>query len=420
MTKKSSRMNKLVSRLKQQALKEVSSVKKQVKNSAKKMASEAITGVMSTAMGSLPPPLRSGATEVANRIIKLWGSGDYHLGPEPRSNTLLKPSNSITVLGNDVRIRHREFIGEVSNVGTTSPFLLTNNVPVNAGLASSFPFLAQLAANYENYSFKGLVFEYVSTVSPYQTTNMGSVILSWQDNPDASPYSSKIVMENSEGAVSGRPDQSILYGVECANPRFNSFLTRTGTTTKDLGIFDFGIFQVATQSTIAGVLGEIWVSYDVVLSKPRLYSTPATTFVVWNTPTGATKDLLFSTTAPTKTYSSGRMSINFDTATSKITLGGTAPGDIISVAVLWAGTTLSGAYGPTVTGLTLVTSTYLGNAFFGTMYNSTTSGQCTLVYSVNNTVTPSTQPTIIGAVAAAASVTSVSVEISLLPSSILL
>lgn len=240
-------------------------------------------GFAGTSLGGAfggPPGAMAGAAAgrlLASRFSKLIGSGDYATNiSDIASNSLVRSSGaseyaSFSDSKTSVRLRHREYLQDVF-AGGGSTFA---NTPfqVNPGLSNSFPFLAQLAGNFEEYHMHGLVFEYVSTTSPYNAGSaMGSVVMAMAYNANSPAFTSKPQMENSDFAISARPDKSMIYGVECANNASANYYVRTGATSLPLTTTDIGSFQIATQTPIlAGTtLGELWVSYDVELFRPKI------------------------------------------------------------------------------------------------------------------------------------------------------
>jgi len=220
---------------------------------------------------------------LARRLSKIVGSGDYTVNDTPVFNSLIGkkdfPATTATTFGDGgFRIKNREYLGELKNGGTANTFY-SSTYTINAGLLG--PLLSQLAANYEEYKVHGLVFEFHSTTSPYLSTSaMGSIIMSMLYNPAAPPFTSKVNMANSEHAITFRPDESGVYGVECEKSRTDNFLVRVDNTVgAGNPIYDFGVFTIATQlaaSAYANMqLGEIWVSYDIELMKPRLSTSPS-------------------------------------------------------------------------------------------------------------------------------------------------
>lgn len=255
-------------------LKTVGNALKPVAREAILNAGSALGGLAGSRLGSSAGGARVGRT-LAAKISKMFGCGDYVVNEKPVANSLISGNaNAYASFGNNgqsVRIQHREYLFDLTQGAVAGAF--TNvTMPVNPGLFASFPYLAPIAANFEEYRINGLVFEYVSTTSPYLAGGaMGSVVLAMQYNPLASAFSSKVQMENSDFAISARPDQSMVYGVECASNMQNMYLVRQGGTTAPLTSTDMGIMQFAIQSPIAAgvVLGEVWVSYDIELMRPK-------------------------------------------------------------------------------------------------------------------------------------------------------
>jgi hypothetical protein len=218
---------------------------------------------------------------LGNKLARLVGCGDYQLANDTAVNALIQgrgpaPTDvgaSFSSTADIVRIRHREYVSDVITGAVAGAFNNTA-IPVNPGLVQSFPYLANIAQNFEEYRFRGLVFEFVSSTSPYlASAAMGTLVVSMEYNPVAPPFTNKPQMENSDYAVSARFDRNLMYGVECKQFTQNSYLTRYQTATP-LTAYDSGLFQVATVpgSTfpVNSVVGELWVSYDVELSRPRI------------------------------------------------------------------------------------------------------------------------------------------------------
>lgn len=205
------------------------------------------------------------------KISKLIGSGDYISNDGTRSNSLMKgggdPYASFDSSKKGVRITHREFLQDVISPGTTFNI---ESYPINPGLPFSFPYLANIALNFEEYRVNGLVYEFISTATPYSTvSNMGSVIVTCEYNTANNDYTSKTQMENSDFAVSGAPYRNLVYGVECEKNWSNNLFVRSGASTLNGPLTDLGTFFIATNAVQAGTIGELWVSYDIEFSRPR-------------------------------------------------------------------------------------------------------------------------------------------------------
>lgn len=266
-------------------------------------------GMISPAAAVMGARIGSG---VAERISRLIGSGDYAIAETPVVNSLFKGSrgsgpNTQSTFGDaSIRMRHREYIQDIIAPSTATNFSIAK-FHLNPGLTGFAPLISQIAANYEEYIVHGLVYEFKSGTSPYLSTSaMGTCVMAVEFNPDSPDYQSKLQIENSECAISFRPDQSAIYGVECARNRTSNFLVRNDNRTTNLPSYDFGKMYFATalgsSSYNNAVLGELWVSYDIELIKPRLskliggnLKISSSTGVVAATPIGTTRSITFAT-----------------------------------------------------------------------------------------------------------------------------
>ena len=234
----------------------------------------------SAAGGALGGPVGGIAGGVLGGVLsKLTGFGDYAV----KMNSLVnlaegQPVPTFENLQNATVVSHREFISDVTN-GSTVNFNLSA-FPINPGIGLTFPWLAQIAASYDQYRFLGLVFEFKSAYSDGTSGPLGSVIMSTEyDSLDAN-YADKLKMENAQYTTTGKPTQDLVHPVEC-DPRvmpLNVMNIRNGPVgaNDDLRFYDLGKFQLATQGQIpsTGVIGELWVSYEVALFKPQISPLP--------------------------------------------------------------------------------------------------------------------------------------------------
>lgn len=166
---------------------------------------------------------------------------------------------------------HREYIGDV--IGTSD--FNVSAYPINPAVAKTFPFLSRIASLFEEYDFEGLVFQYVTTSGMVGSVSpaLGAVIMATDYDSYAPNFVTKQQMESYEGAISTVACENTAHGVECARNEKHSrnLYTRTGPYSGSLLDYDFGKFQIATKGMPTDtVVGELWVTYDVVLLKPRL------------------------------------------------------------------------------------------------------------------------------------------------------
>jgi len=202
------------------------------------------------------------------------GFGDYQVN----GNSLMK-GDSVPAVRNTpggMIIRHREYIADIyANSGFYNTVF-----DINPGLGGVFPWLADIANCFEEYRFRGLIFEFKSmsadNVLSTTTTStaLGTVIMATQYNSLQANFTDKRTMENYEFANSAKPSVSFIHPVECqANLDANTHLyVRQGPFTGDQRLYDIGQFQVAVQGMAfnGGVIGEIWCSYEIEFFKPKI------------------------------------------------------------------------------------------------------------------------------------------------------
>lgn len=229
-------------------------------------AGELLGGLAHTALGGLASSL-------------ITGLGDYKV----KKNVLLSPEPPIMIndsVRGGVLIRHREFLQDIITSSTIGAFNL-DSFPVNVAMERTFPFLSQIAANYEQYSLEGCLFEFRSmSADALNSTNtaLGSVIMaSNYDSLDVN-FTSKSEMENYEFGMSCKPSMNMMHPIECA-PRQTSITelyTRNGSApaNSDLRLYDWCNTQIATVGFQAASvnIGELWITYQVRLLKPKLFA----------------------------------------------------------------------------------------------------------------------------------------------------
>lgn len=259
----------------------------------------------------------------------LKGVGDYApLGIMPKHNSFMRAllSNGPPAIQNTRMrtfvVRHREYLGDVVT-GATGAFNITT-FPINPGMAVTFPWLAQLAQNFEQYRINGMVFEFKSTsADALNSTNtaLGTVVMATEYNSDSDPFTTKQQMENHEFANSCRQSCSMLHAIEC-KPSLTSIselYTRTTAPAagQDLRLYDLGQFSIATvgQQGSSVNIGELWCSYEIELLKPQL---PDVSAIVgtdhFYSATGVSTSAYFGTTTTTQADGIG-CSVSTDTIT---------------------------------------------------------------------------------------------------------
>jgi hypothetical protein len=205
-------------------------------------------------------------------IARLTGMGKYVV----KRNTLSEGASSATfaTVNDGVVMRHREFLGNVSG----SVLFETKSYSINPGIRRSFPYLSQLACYFEEYEIAGIVYQYVPTSGMVTSVSpaLGSVIMATQYDAYDPVFPTKQDMESYMYATSCVPFTPNVHVLECdpSTRTRRGYFTRSGQTPPgSLLDYDFGNFTIATEGfPSVYVCGELWVSYDIRLRKPRINS----------------------------------------------------------------------------------------------------------------------------------------------------
>lgn len=258
------------------------------------------------------------------QLSKWLGAGDYTLS----SNSLVeKAAKGVPMMHfNDEStiIRHREYIGEVVT-GAANTFSAAT-FQINPGLSATFPWLSGIAQQYQEYSFKGLVFHYVSTSGDSvgsTTTSLPVVMMATQYKGNSTTFTDKVSLLNSHFASDARASEDFCHPVEC-DPRENPFNVQyvrgaAPPVGDDIMMYDLGKFTIATTGSQAAnvTVGELWATYEVELKKP-LATEVSNTYseTAFLTRTGATNSAFFGTAGAGGTIDN--IGITFPSATTML------------------------------------------------------------------------------------------------------
>lgn len=234
-------------------------------------------GLAASSVG-LPPKVGTFlGGKIGHLVEHITGFGDYTI----ENNSIMEGGLTPPQIVNSVDrggyiVRHREYICDL----TASTSFNCQTFPVNPGIPSIFPWLSQVASSYEEYEFRGLMFEFKSLssdalLSSATSTALGFVAMATQYNPTNPPFSDKKLLENYEYSNSRKPSECFIHPVECKR-RLNvdtHLYIRTGSVPsgEDPKFYDLGVLNVAVGGCQAsgGVLGELWVTYEVELFHPK-------------------------------------------------------------------------------------------------------------------------------------------------------
>lgn len=234
--------------------------------------------LMKSGLGALGGMLGPAGALVGSSLgdwgANILGMGDY----EVKNNTIME-GNGVPNMHKSNRgivISHKEFLGDI-----TGSIAFQNRVyTINPGSSITFPWLSNIAAMFQSYRIKGLIFEFVSTSADALNsvnTALGTVVMATQYNVALPQFVNKAEMEQYEYSVSGRPSRNLIHCVEC-DPSLqvmDHLFTRTGSipSGQDYQFYDWGTFQFATVGMqAAATIGELWVSYEIEFLKPRIPS----------------------------------------------------------------------------------------------------------------------------------------------------
>ena len=213
----------------------------------------------------------------------LTGVGDYKV-----KKNVLMAGNLPTMVniphGGGVIVRFQEYITDIqTGIGPNSAFT-QQSYQLNPGSTATFPWLSQIAQNFEEYEFEGVVFGFKSTsADALNSTNtaLGTVMLATQYDVNDAVFSSKSEMLNYEFSQSIKPSESTMHMIECARsqtPITNLYVLPTGAqipVNSDPRFYNLGRFTIATQGfqNVTPVnIGELHVTYQVRLMKPKLFT----------------------------------------------------------------------------------------------------------------------------------------------------
>lgn len=171
--------------------------------------------------------------------------------------------------GGRTRVAHREYLGDV--VGSVG-FAIAKTLPINPGLSASFPWLANIARQYESYYVRSLNFEYETQES---TATAGTVMLAVDYDPTDPAPTSKMELLSYKGAV--RTPGWAPVKLHCTMPEMvvhgaGKFVRYVPLAPGlDAKMYDAGNLYVATQG-FAGptAAGELYVSYVIDFMTPQL------------------------------------------------------------------------------------------------------------------------------------------------------
>lgn len=351
--------------------------KKEKKRMRRELAHE-LTGTSKESWWS--PIVNAGADLIPKLLPLLIGMGDYTEEDVPITKADMPESNSLLAgasggacgtqvpymhkKGDKVRVQHREYVGDIYS--TTSSFSLTS-FPLNPGMEELFPWLAPLANCFTYYKLMGMVVDFVSQGTDYaNVAGLGYVGYATQYNPLAADFANKKEFMNYQFANAVKPSCNMTHWVECKpgdipDPERT---VRAGVipANADLRLYDHGkvFLAVGGNPTSGGIIGMMWVSYDVEFYLPKVGggSSGVIDFGHWQRDGVTAANPLGANAIST----SVRNTINWTFSPTVITVPGGTYG-IYGVYLLWRGTASPGNVAPGLSVSAGVTTTFSQGGF---------------------------------------------------------
>lgn len=239
-----------------------------------------IGGALGGALGGFIPVPGASAVgswlgnKAGGLLSSLWGSGDYSV----KTNSLILDGKPVEgVRADSVTIRNTEYLGAVT-VAAGGTFAPTGYI-INPGSAATFPWLSTLARCYEEWKPNGILFRFKTTASTNSTsTNLGSIAMATEYDVYDSAPGTKVEMLQMFASTTSSVSQDLVFGVEC-DPRYNPrgiyfILPPDGTMQGSNRDYLLGTtYVVANEASTAGIVGELWIDYDITFSKAQAPTT---------------------------------------------------------------------------------------------------------------------------------------------------
>jgi hypothetical protein len=167
-----------------------------------------------------------------------------------------------------VVVKHSELLG---NVWGTDLFSINATVPMNPGVGSTFPWLSQIARNFEMYKFRKLRVRYVPRCA---TTQTGGLYLAVDPKSSDSPPTSEVIMGSYSVMIEDAPWKEMVLDVpsDVLDASKYKYIRTTTLGVNDVAsLYDIGRFYVGVVGFGGNfVAGKVFFEYEVELHRPAL------------------------------------------------------------------------------------------------------------------------------------------------------
>ena len=171
-------------------------------------------------------------------------------------------------------VEETEYIAEI--VPTAFPNFSVQTFPVNPGQGGTFPWLSNIARNFEKYEFEMLEFIYKREVSEFAANGQaGKVIMAFDPDAADPAFHNKQQMEDNDPHTDCMPCENMVMRVplDMLQRLNDAHFVRPGLQPAgtDIKTYDVGNLYVACQGTAANTaVGELHVHYRLRLRQPVL------------------------------------------------------------------------------------------------------------------------------------------------------
>lgn len=213
-------------------------------------------------------------------VRKIFGTGDYEIQNqnqgEIKSNSLVAGS-SIPVMHSSNAGASEYFFHEfITNVNMTTAFNVTS-YPIDIASSITFPWISQIAQNYQQWELVGCIFflrSLSSNTAIAPTQGMGSVFGSVRYDVASEAPTSKSEILNSMFSSSAKPSENQALPVECDKKMTIVSplkVAAIGAIPVDYQFYRMGYLDIATEGAPNDYPDalELHVTYHVRLLKPR-------------------------------------------------------------------------------------------------------------------------------------------------------
>lgn len=215
--------------------------------------------------------MRKKEVKAKNQKKKGVPGGERKMAVPAAYGSVIQVGQPVINGSNSITIKHTEYLDDVNSLASFSVNPDVQVYALNPGLITSFPWLGNMAAGYEQYRFKKLAFRYRARSG---TGTAGTIYFSTQLDSADPDFASKEEMYAYSGTQSTSPWLDMTHNCLLNRSDYmKKYFVRTGEldSSEDSQLYDSGKFTFVPLQTSAGVfMGELLVDYEVELFNPKM------------------------------------------------------------------------------------------------------------------------------------------------------